>query len=119
MDHSYLPPLQHPYPLRGCNSDLAHHSITPSLHHSITPSLWGRIRGRGRRRGRERSPSGLSLRLTPPSPTDQIDRGSQLKQWIIRRLNAIHARDRIKDDLFLLLIVLGDWRGEHDLAQPG
>src|SRR6202011_2248933 len=23
----------------GCNSDFAHHSITPSLHHSITPSL--------------------------------------------------------------------------------
>ncbi len=41
-------PLQHPYPLRGCNSDLAHHSITPSLRA-------GRIRGRGRRRGRERS----------------------------------------------------------------
>ena len=23
--------LQHPYPLRGCNSDLAQYSITPSL----------------------------------------------------------------------------------------
>ena len=35
-----LPPLEHPYPLRGCNSDLA--SV---LQYSITPR--GRIRGRG------------------------------------------------------------------------
>jgi hypothetical protein len=32
-------PLQHPDPLRGCNSDLAQYSNTPTLHHSNTPSL--------------------------------------------------------------------------------
>src|SRR5258707_15415044 len=31
------PRFQHPYPLRGCNSDLAQYSITPSLHHSARP----------------------------------------------------------------------------------
>ncbi len=25
-----LPPLRHPYPLRGCNSDLAQYSNTPA-----------------------------------------------------------------------------------------
>src|SRR5260221_14636091 len=30
-------PHEHPYPLRGCNSDLAQYSNTPSLHHSARP----------------------------------------------------------------------------------
>ncbi len=38
-DHKYLPPLQHPYPLRGCNSDLAQYSNTPILHHSGVASI--------------------------------------------------------------------------------
>jgi hypothetical protein len=51
-------------------------------------------------------PSAASLSLTPASPADEIDRCPQLKQWIIRWLDAIHPRDRIKNDLFLLLIVI-------------
>src|SRR5258707_4860569 len=30
-------PHEHPYPLRGCNSDLAQYSNTPTLHHSARP----------------------------------------------------------------------------------
>src|SRR5260221_210139 len=30
-------PHEHPYPLRGCNSDLAQYSNTPALHHSARP----------------------------------------------------------------------------------
>jgi hypothetical protein len=83
---TFRSPLQHPYPLRGCNSDLAqysktprlqdsitprlHHSktpslqdsITPSLHHSITPSLHHSITPRGRIRGREQ-PARRSFRF--------------------------------------------------------
>jgi hypothetical protein len=32
-------PLQHPYRLRGCNSDLAQYSNTPKFQYSNTPSL--------------------------------------------------------------------------------
>jgi hypothetical protein len=78
--------LQQPYPLRGCNSDLAqysntptpqhsktprlqysntpslHHSNTPSLHHSITPSLHhsARLDSRTRTRTKRLVSSGSS-----------------------------------------------------------
>jgi len=39
MDFNPEGPSGIPARYAGCNSDFAHHSITPSLHHSITPSL--------------------------------------------------------------------------------
>src|SRR5260221_2479571 len=36
---AFRSPLQHRYPLRGCSSDFAQYSNTPTLQHSNTPTL--------------------------------------------------------------------------------
>jgi hypothetical protein len=74
-------------------------------------------RGRGRRRVRERYRT--ALRLASPPSAEQIDRSAQLQQRIIRWLNPVYSRNRIKDDFFLFRGVIFDRRGENHLAQPG
>src|SRR5260370_40999927 len=79
---------EHPYPLRGCNSDLAQYSNTPSLHLFITP--------RGRIRGRRRS----AWRAVPKQPS--TDTG--LNKWLVRLIKTI-----LNDwyDIFELSVILG------------
>src|SRR5580692_1505797 len=53
-----------------------------------------------------------------PSATaaEQIDRGTQLKQGIIGRLDSVHAEDGIEDDLFLLMRIVRDRIRKNDLS---
>src|SRR5258707_6049012 len=46
-DHKYLPPLQHPYPLRRCNSDLAQYSNTPARNASRSDAGGPSLRAAG------------------------------------------------------------------------
>lgn len=60
-----------------------------------------------------------SLRLASTPSAQQIDRGAQLQQRVIGRLNPVYSRNRIEDDFFLLRGVIFDWGGENHLTQPG
>lgn len=55
--------------------------------------------------------------MTAAASTEQIDRGAQLKERIIRWPDAVHARDRVEDDLLLFRQVILDRRRKNDLAE--
>src|SRR5882724_7526437 len=53
----------------------------------------------------------------PPPSADQINRGPQLKQRIIRRLNPIQARNRIEDNLLLFVRMIGNCTRQRNGSQ--
>ena len=55
------------------------------------------------------------LRPPPSPPTNQINRRSQLQQRICRRLNPIYPRDRIKNNVPLLLRITCHRRPQRNL----
>jgi hypothetical protein len=82
--------------------------------------LWG-LSPRFSRRSRDdeyedEKMSGRALRLASAPAAHQIDRGAQLQQRVIGRLNPVYSRNRIKDDFFLLRGVIFDGGGENHLA---
>src|SRR5260221_4797488 len=59
-------PHEHPYPLRGCNSDIAQYSHTPILHHSAWPTIrTTRTRTKRLVRGASKQVSSLANRGNP------------------------------------------------------
>src|SRR5947209_13533279 len=60
----------------------------------------------------------LFLRGLPsPAAAHQVDGGAELEQWIIGGLKAVNAWNRVKDDLFLLVLVVAHRASKLDDAQ--
>src|SRR5271166_1391958 len=60
----------------------------------------------------------LSVRsLAAPAAANQIDGGTELEKRIVRGFDPFDARDRIEDDLFLLVSVICNRCGKDDLAE--
>ena len=55
--------------------------------------------------------------LPAATAAEQIDRGTQLKQGIIGRLDSVHAGDGIEDDLLLLMRIVWDRIRKNDLSK--
>jgi hypothetical protein len=53
----------------------------------------------------------------PPPSANQINRGPQLKQRVVRRLNPIQARNRIEDNLLLFVSMVGNCTGQRNGSQ--
>jgi type III restriction enzyme len=53
----------------------------------------------------------------PPPSANQINRGPQLKQRVVRRFNPIQARNRIEDNLLLFVSMVGDCTRQRNGSQ--
>src|SRR5207237_4170042 len=53
----------------------------------------------------------------PPPSANQINRGPQLKQRVVRRLNPIQARNRIENNLLLLVSIVGNCTRQRNGSQ--
>src|SRR4029077_17767605 len=62
-------------------------------------------------------PNSLLRSSAPPSSANQINRGPQLKQRIVRRLNPIQARNRIEDNVLLFVSIVGNCTRQRNGSQ--